>query len=273
MYEDLKIAYYQMDIVWDNKQQNFSDIEREMAEHKDDEVDLLILPEVFTTGFKSKNIADFAEPELGETYQWMQKMAIQYNMVVMGSMFVKNSKGSLHNTLYMVYPDGNYGIYQKRHLFRLSAEHAELTKGTYNVVFPVKGWRIAPYICYDLRFPAWMRNDFVYPSKFRYDVCVVVANWPTRRVDVWKKLLEARAIENMSYVVGVNRIGPDADGVQHSGESRVINYKGNVIDSIAPNESKMAIITLNYREMRHFREVMPFYMDWDDIAVKNGEYL
>jgi len=268
MYDDLKIAYYQRDIVFGDKQKNYEAIEQEMANHKDEGVNLLVLPELFATGLKNKNNIDFAEKERGETYHWMQNLARQYDMVVMGSMVEKDVKDNIFNTLYMVYPNGDFGVYKKRHLFGLGSERKEMSQGIYNIPFSVKGWRIASYICYDLRFPSWMRNDFYYPRKFKYDVCVVVANWPACRNDAWKKLLEARAIENMAYVVGCNRIGKDNNGVEYSGESRVINYKGEVIDTIESNKSKLQIVSLNYRELRHFREDYPFYMDWDNIGFK-----
>ena len=270
MIEDIKIAYYQKDIAWGNRQSNYDDVEKEMAKIKDEEVDLLILPEVFATGFCSKNIYDFSESEYGETFEWMQQLSKNYNTVVLGSCFVKNTNGNIYNTLYMVYPSGNFDIYNKRHLFRLGAEYKELSSGVATESFLVKGWKIAPYICYDLRFPAWMRNSFVSPSDFKYDICVVVANWPSKRMDAWKKLLEARAIENMSYVVGVNRVGKDPDGISYSGESRVIDYKGNVISSIDPNEAKLSVTSLSYQKLKYFRECMPFYLDWDRIEINDS---
>ena len=261
--EDLKVAYLQQDIVWNDKQKNFENIENILSSTTE-QFDLLVLPEVFATGF-GNDILEMAEPIYSDTYMFMSRIAQKYSAVVVGSCFC-SAGDDCYNRLYWVFPDGQNGYYDKRHLFRIGSEYKMLQKGTTNQVFEIKGWKVAPFICYDLRFPVWMRNSF--NDTFAYDLALVVASWPARRANVWKQLLVARAIENMSYVVGVNRIGKDIDGVEFVGDSRVVDFKGTIIDEIEQNKEQLKIVTLSHDYMSAFRTKMPFYLDWDNFDIK-----
>lgn len=262
--EDLKVAYFQCDLAWEDKQQNFADIESELSKTSES-FDLLVIAEAFATGF-TDNIVAVSEPAGGETFNWMSRIAKQYNVAVAGSCFVEDA-GHYYNRLYWIKPSGEWGYYDKRHLFRIGAECEVMTGGRCKTVFEIKGWRISPYVCYDLRFPIWMRNTYN-DGVFDYDLALVAASWPAKRTYVWKQLLVARAIENMAYVVGVNRIGKDANDVAFSGCSMVVNYKGDVLDEVLEGESRLSVVTLSHDKMSAFRERMPFYLDWDKFEIK-----
>jgi predicted amidohydrolase len=262
--EELKVAYFQRDLTWEDKQQNFADIELELSKNTEP-FDLLVLAEAFATGF-TDNIKAVSEPPQSETFIWMSSVSKLHNIAVVGSCFVEDG-GLYYNRLYWVKPSGEWGYYDKRHLFRIGVESEVMTSGASKTVFELKGWRISPFVCYDLRFPVWMRNRCD-AGAFDYDLALVVASWPAKRTNVWKQLLVARAIENMSYVVGVNRIGKDSNDVSFSGDSRVVNYKGDIVDEISTNENCLSIVALSREKLFTFREKMPFYLDWDEFEVK-----
>lgn len=262
--EDLKVAYFQRDLAWEDKQQNFADIEAELSKVSES-LDLLVLAEAFATGF-TDNIVEVSETANGDTFNWMTRIARQYNVAVVGSCFVEDG-GHYYNRLYWIKSSGEWGYYDKRHLFRIGAECEVMTGGECKTVFELKGWRISPYVCYDLRFPIWMRNTYV-NGLFDYDLAVVVASWPAKRTYVWRQLLVARAIENMAYVVGVNRIGRDANDVAYLGSSMVVSYKGDVLDEVPEGETRLSVVKLSYDKMATFRERMPFYLDWDKFEIK-----
>ncbi|MBO7200375.1 MAG: nitrilase family protein [Bacteroidales bacterium] len=262
--KELKVAYFQRDLTWEDKQQNFADIELELSKQSEP-FDLLVLAEAFATGF-TDNIVAVSEPAQGETFAWMKCISKQYDIAVVGSCFVED-EGCYYNRLYWVKPSGEWGYYDKRHLFRIGVESEVMTSGASKTMFELKGWRISPFVCYDLRFPIWMRNR-CNAGVFDYDLALVVASWPAKRTNVWKQLLVARAIENMSYVVGVNRIGKDANDVSFSGDSRVVNYKGDIMDEILVGENRLSVVTLSREKLCAFREKMPFYLDWDKFELK-----
>lgn len=267
MIEDIKVAYYQRFPHWEDKQRNFLDIEAELnIVLTGAGVDLLVLSEAFATGF-TDNIKEVSEPVEGCTFQWMKTIAAKYNTTVVGSVFVKE-QDDVVNRMYWVKPEGEWGFYDKRHLFRLgTTEHELVTAGKDKGIFEVKGWKIRPFICYDLRFPVWFRNKYSVDGGFEYDLALVVASWPSKRVRVWQKLLEARAIENMCYVVGVNRIGEDVKEIKFSGASEVVNYNGEAVDMIPENEEKLSIATLSYEKLMVYRDRMSFHLDWDEYSM------
>lgn len=246
------ITLYQQDIVWGNAEANRQCVEKVLAESP--KSDLFVVPETFTTGF-GDHMAALAEEQEGATLQWARSMAAQYNLLFVGTWIVRD-EGKVYNRLHWVYPDGSFGTYDKGHTFRVSGEADQIARGTRREVFEWRGWRIKPAICYDLRFPKWLRNKSEYSEqKLDYDLLLVCANWPGSRHEAWTTLLKARAIENQCYVVGCNRCGTDGAGIPYTGDSAIIDYKGFVLPGTTA--------TLDKEKLYTFREHWPFYLDFD----------
>ena len=252
------ITIIQSELHWQNPEAN-----RAMFEEKiwqiDQSTDLIVLPEMFTTGF-SMEAKKLAERMDLHTHRWMQQMAAQTNAVVTGS-FICVDNGQYFNRLLWVEPNGSYDYYDKRHLFRMAEEHQTYTGGERLIVKEWKGWKIAPFVCYDLRFPVWSRN-----VNQGYDLAVYVANWPEARRTPWSVLLKARAIENLSYVVGVNRVGKDGNGIPYSGDSAIIDFKGEVIFE-KTQEATIYTTTLNKDALDAFRAKFPAHLDADRFDI------
>ena len=258
---DLKITIIQYDLHWENKEKNLKMFSQKIGAISDP-TDLIVLPEMFTTGF-SMNPNKFAEPMNGETVNWMKEKAQEKECVITGS-FICIENGKCFNRLVWMNADGTYSTYDKRHLFRMANEDSHYTAGQKKIIVELKGWKICPLICYDLRFPVWSRNRF----SADYDLLIYVANWPEIRSYPWKTLLLARAIENQSYVAGLNRVGKDGNDIYHSGDSAVINAKGEIISKIKAHEESCEAITLNYSELAEFRKNFPAMLDADDFEIK-----
>ncbi len=222
--------------------------------------DVIVLPEMFSTGF-SMNAPVLAEAMNVTTTRWLKMMAAQNQALVLGSFQVKEG-GSYYNRLLCVRPEGTYEIYDKRHLFRYGAEHETFTAGNARLVVTWKGWRICPLICYDLRFPVWSRQD----SENPYDLLLYVANWPAARAYAWNTLLRARAIENLSYVVGVNRVGSDGNGIDHLGGSLAADFLGEIITDLGEAES-VKVVQLAKVPLEKYRESFPALLDTDGFSV------
>lgn len=226
--------------------------------------DLIILPEMFTTGF-TMDARAVAEPMNLTTFRWLKQMAAQTGAVVTGS-YVIQEGGNYFNRLIWMQPDGQFDTYDKRHLFRMAGEDGIYTAGTRRIIKEWKGWRICPLICYDLRFPAWSRNHQTESSDFVYDLLLYVANWPAPRRNAWNILLQGRAIENLSYVVGVNRVGTDGNGHPYTGDSAVIDFKGDVLFRHSDTEI-VHQQTLALDDLRAFREKFPANLDADAFTM------
>ena len=251
----MKIALLQTDIVWENKSANLQRCSEMIAALPND-VHLIVLPEMFTTGFSMKP-DELAEREDGQTLQWLRDKATKSEKAIIGSVIIEENK-KYFNRLYFVFPDGSYQTYDKRHLFSMGGENLCFTSGNQRLIVEYEGWRICPLICYDLRFPIWSRN-----LNNVYDLLIYVANWPSARISVWNTLLAARAIENQSYVLGANRCGVDGLGVSHNGQSQAINFKGEQI-ICSENDKEDTIITeLSLNELHTFREKFPAWKDAD----------
>jgi len=260
----LKIAAVQYDIQWLDKSANLAKLET-MVRHffADDHnaVDLLLLPETFSTGFCIDDVT-VKEPEDGGTdLAWLKRMAKAFNCVVAGSVFVKQGEKKA-NRFYWVSPDGAVEYYDKRHLFRLGNEGDFVAQGKARKIFVIKGVRILPQVCYDLRFPVWSRN------KQDYDVMVNVANWPAVRRPIWDTLLKARAIENQAYVVGVNRVGDDGKGVAHSGGTGVIDYVGQPLIQAEDDVQQVISYELDMSALAQFKKDFPAYLDADGFNIE-----
>ena len=261
--QDLKITFIQANLFWKDYRANLDSFSTKIAQIGPP-TDLIILPEMFNTGFvvQPQEIEKTSAPE---TISWMKEKAAELNIPVCGSMIVEEEE-RYYNRFYWVWPDGNTQSYNKRHLFSLGNEHLRFTKGTENILISYKGWKIRPLICYDLRFPVWAKNTYQ-QGEYEFDLLIYVANWPAARSFAWKSLLVARAIENQCYVVGVNRIGPDGNQTPHQGDSGVIDSKGEWISEKVPNAESIQTIELNGQELQEFREKFTVGLDWDEFEI------
>lgn len=255
----LTVTLIQTALYWENPTANRAMLE-EKIHQIDNPTDLIVLPEMFTTGF-TMNAPAVAEPMNLTTFKWMKQMAAHTQAVVTGS-YVVHEAGQYYNRLIWMQPDGTFDYYDKRHLFRMAQEHEHYGAGQRRIVKEWKGFRICPLICYDLRFPVWSRN---YPTN-SYDVLLYVANWPAVRSVPWQTLLRARAIENLSYVLGVNVVGNDPKGNHYSGDSAVIDFGGQALAAQAGHEAVITQ-TLDLEALRAFRERFPAYLDADQFEI------
>ncbi|NNE29094.1 MAG: amidohydrolase [Saprospiraceae bacterium] len=244
----------QADLLWENPSGNRAQLEEYLKELSPDSSDLILFPEMFTTGF-SMGPKSLAEKMGGPTLQWMADWAARLETVVAGSLIIEE-EGSFYNRFVFVFPDGSVQHYDKRHLFTLAGEHIPYTPGEFRTTVDIKGWRILPQVCYDLRFPVWSRNDL------GYDLAIYVANWPSPRKEAWRTLLQARAIENQSYVIGVNRIGNDPNDLNYDGLSAMIEYSGKRLLEL--DQPDMHTVSLNKSELDQFRSKLDFLADQDE---------
>jgi predicted amidohydrolase len=258
--ENLKITVFQGYLFWENTDKNLQNITLRLSGGIREKTDLIILPEMFTTGF-TMNAAELAEPMNGKTMQWMEKTASQYDCVITGSIIIKEG-GKYYNRLIWMRPDGTHQHYDKRHLFARGNEHNTYTAGTQKLFVDLNGWKICPVICYDLRFPVWLRNIEENP----YDLLIVVANWPERRAAHWRTLIPARAVENQSYVIAVNRVGHDGNEVYHSGDSTCIDPNGKVV-YYKRDEEDLYTFSIIGDEVEKVRRALPFLKDSDDFEI------
>jgi predicted amidohydrolase len=256
---DLTITLLQTLLHWHDRALNL-EMFAQKIESITEPTDLIILPEMFTTGF-TMQAPEMAETMGGPTVHWLRNIAAAANAVVTGSLII-TEKGKYYNRLVWMRPDGSYESYDKRHLFRMAGETEVYAGGTERLIVDLKGWRICPLICYDLRFPVWSRN-----GQSAYDLLLYVANWPAARNNAWKTLLPARAIENIAYVAGVNRVGEDGHGHSYSGDSMVVDFKGTVLWSQAEEEYTLTI-TLSYQELADFRTRFPAHLDADTFTLQ-----
>jgi len=259
---NLNVTIIQSDIYWENITANLAAFEEKIWKIKIP-TDLIVLPEMFTTGF-TMNV-DFAEPMNMNTFKWMKQLSSQTGAVITGSYIIKE-KQKYFNRLIWMQPDGEYLFYDKKHLYRNSDEHLHFIAGNEKKIVTWKDWKFCPFICYDLRFPIWSRNISKNNNQPIYDCLIYVANWPSPRHIAWETLLKARAIENLSYCVGVNRIGTDEKGLEYIGGSAVIDYKGNTMVDAESKDCIQSII-LNKEELNDFRQKFPFYLDADNDKI------
>jgi omega-amidase len=260
---DLIISIIQTNLIWQNPQANM-DLLSSKIEALPARTQLIILPEMFTTGFSMD--VSLAEEMDSSSMNWMRQMAIKASAVITGSIMIQQD-GHVFNRLIWMRPDGTYECYDKRHLFRMANEHEHFDAGNSRPVFEINSWKICPLICYDLRFPVWSRNQ-VENELYDYDLLIYVANWPERRTHAWKSLLVARAIENQSFVAGVNRVGLDGNDVSYSGDSIVLNYLGEAISREAKHADFIETITISRSELDNFRKTFPAGLDADKFTIK-----
>jgi omega-amidase len=288
--QDLSVTIIQTSLYWENPTANLANLEEKIAKIST-QSDLIILPEMFTTGF-TMNVKTVAEPMNFTTFKWMKQQAKQTGAVITGSYIVKEGE-KYYNRLLWMRPDGTFEKYDKRHLFRMGGEHNHFAQGKEKLIVELKGWKICPLICYDLRFPVWSRNfqqeeggkeevkmgkeigDNPIPYTYdlipttpnlNYDILIYVANWPAVRSQVWDTLLQARAIENQSYCIGVNRVGGDGMGLNYTGNSAVIDFNGNPLFYQKDTEVINNQI-LSKKELDDFRTKFPAYLDADEFEI------
>lgn len=267
----LTITTIQTNLHWEDKAANL-----QMLEQKINNIvtttEIVVLPEMFSTGF-SMQPEKLAEAMDGETVQWMKKMAVSKKVILTGSVIIEE-KGNYFNRLIWMLPNGQYGIYDKRHRFAYAGEDDHYTAGTKRLITSVNGWKINLLVCYDLRFPVWARQTPAPMGEVgrgpEYDVLIYVANWPERRIHAWKTLLQARAIENQCYVAGVNRVGNDGNDISYSGESMVIDPMGEAL-YYKKGEEDIFTVTLDKRHLNTIREKFPFWKDADDFQLLNDD--
>ena len=254
----MKIALIQSNLYWEDASKNRNNFESKINQ-VNSEVNLIVLPEMFSTGF-TMNASAVAETMQGETVLWMQSIATQKNAAITGSVvIVENEK--YYNRMLFVFPSGEIQYYNKRHLFSLAGEDQTYTSGTQKVVIDYLNWKICLQVCYDLRFPVFARNVE------NYDLLLYIANWPKIRTNAWDILLKARAVENLSYVVGVNRIGLDAHNYEHIGHSQAVDFLGNYI--LEPQETEgVFIVELEKNAMLKTRKKLDFLSDKDVFEIK-----
>jgi len=256
---DIKITLIQTALYWEDPNKNL-DMFTAYLTGIMDSPDLIVLPEMFNTGF-SMAAEKLAESMEGRSISWLAAAAAEQNCPVVTSLIIKETDGYFNRLIWMR-QDGSYACYDKRHLFRMAGETRFFKAGKQRQIIELKGWRFCPQICYDLRFPVWSRN------RGDYDCLIYVANWPALRSFAWKSLLPARAIENQAYVIGVNRVGQDGHGVEFSGDSAVFDPQGRKISRIEPDQQTVATVTLDHLKLIDFREKFQVGLDQDDFDMK-----
>ena len=254
------VALIQPDIVWEDPSANKEAYARSFR-RIESQVDVILLPELFTTGFTMRS-RDLAEPMEGTTMDWMASQARHLRCDLAGSIIISEN-GNYFNRLIWMRQDGSYGYYDKRHLFRMSGEHDHYAPGSNPLIIETRGFRVRPLICYDLRFPVWSRN------RQDYDVLIYLANWPAPRRDVWLALLKARAIENQAYLIGVNRVGTDGMGIEYLGDTMAFDAKGQILTSMEPGIPGIQTISLSIETLSAFRKKFPVWKDADSFTLTN----
>lgn len=261
----LSFTIIQTNLHWEDRDANLSMLEKKIMGIRE-RTEIVVLPEMFSTGF-SMQPAKLAEQMDGRTVQWMKRMAASKKIVLTGSVIIEEN-GHYYNRLLWVLPDGQLGHYDKRHRFAFAGEDKAYTPGHKRLIAQVKGWKINLQVCYDLRFPVWARQQV--NGTPEYDVLLYVANWPERRSHAWKSLLTARAIENQSYVVGVNRVGADGNGIKHSGDSMVLDALGTTLYH-KQDEEDIYTLVLERSGLTEVREKFPFWKDADQFNILSNE--
>jgi predicted amidohydrolase len=278
----LTLTLIQTNLHWEDKLANLAMFEDKIKGIKE-KTEVVVLPEMFSTGFSMKPEL-FAEAMDGATVAWMKSIAAEKKIILTGSVIIKE-EGKYYNRLIWMLPNGQFGFYDKRHLFAYGHEDAHYTAGSKRLIASVKGWKINLQVCYDLRFPVWARQNSPHPltpsprgegeegsggeantGGLEYDILLYVANWPERRIHAWKTLLQARAIENQCYVIGLNRVGNDGNNIYHNGNSMVVGALGEVLYEKLHDED-IYTITLQKDKLEETRNKFPFWKDADKFII------
>ena len=255
---NLHITGIQFDILWENKDYNLRHLESKFLQKLDPETDLVVLPEMFATGF-SMNTSEIAEDMDGRIVNWMLEMANQYNCAISGSAAISEND-SVFNRMVWVSPNGEINFYDKRHLFGYGNETRSYQSGKEKKIIDIKGWKVCPLICYDLRFPVWSRNSE------NFDLLIYIASWPDTRIKAWTSLLKARAIENLCYVIGINRVGADSNNLNYVGKSIIVDHQGESLAYLEDEEAMISAV-LSHEELMSFRNKFGFLEDRDKFEI------
>ncbi|HBF88336.1 MAG TPA: amidohydrolase [Bacteroidales bacterium] len=256
---NLRVSIVQSDLIWEDVSANLSH-HYELIKNLKGKTDLIVLPEMFTTGF-SLQVKQLAQTMNSKTIDWLTQTARELNVAISGSVIIQEND-NFYNRHFFVHPDQKINYYDKRHLFRMGDEHKRFTAGSKQVIVNYKNWRINLLTCYDLRFPVWSRN------RNNYDLAIYVANWPDSRKFVWNTLLSARAIENQIYVIGVNRVGIDGMNLNYSGNSKIIHPKGHAISEIEEYKQNVITTKILKSELEDFRKAFPVLLDSDRFEIE-----
>ena len=254
----MKVAIFQANTVNDEIESNLLRYDS-LLNKLDSDTELLVFPEMFTSGF-SLDI-NYAETMQGRSLKWMKEKAIEKGITISGSLFI-NENDKYFNRHFFVMPNGEYEYYDKKHLFSLSKEPNIITPGNEKRIVNYKGWYIALFTCYDIRFPIWCRNTYS-NNEYGYDIAIYVSSWACERNFAWQSLLVGRAIENMAYTIGVNRVGIDKKGIKYNGSSAILNYKGETLVMAENEKEEIVYHTLDNQSLLLFRQSFPIGKDWD----------
>ena len=258
--QDLKVTLIQSELVWEDITSNLTGFDNKINAIEED-THLIVLPEMFSTGF-TMNAAALAQDMKGSAVKWIIEKSAEKNVDMVGSI-IADDGGKFFNRLVWAKPNGEFFTYDKKHLFRMAGEEKIYSGGTKNITVELNGWRIRPFICYDLRFPVWTRN-----IANQFDAAIFIANWPERRSAHWKALLQARAIENQCYMIGVNRVGTDGNGLSYSGDSSIIDPWGKIIFQKS-HQACTYTNGLSYETLQKSRETFPVWMDADNDIIRS----
>ena len=264
--ETIRVSLFQTDIIWENKSANLISLYEELKKLSG-LTDIVILPEMFSTGF-SMNSHTLAEPITGNTISLLQQWALTFQLAIAGSYIAvdgtecSSQEQKFYNRGFFITPEKKAFYYDKRHLFRMGSEPDSFDAGNQRTLISYRGWNICLLVCYDLRFPVWSRN-----ANNEYDLLIYVANWPESRRQVWDVLLQARALENMSYVCGVNRIGKDGNYIQYNGGSVLYSSKGELLYKCVDNKEEVSTIKIDLSSLRQFRKKFPAWKDADHFTI------
>lgn len=261
--QDLNLTLIQADLVWEDSRKNLDRFQKTIASIHHP-THLIVLPEMFSTGF-TMDVAKCAEPESGPAMEWLREAARSKNCVVAGSVLTRIGEAYFNRFIWMR-PDGHYDHYDKKHRFSMAGEHRVISAGMTQTIVELHGWKISLQVCYDLRFPVWSRNRYGRDG-YAYDVLVYVANWPEVRKEAYSRLLPARAIENQSYVVWVNRVGVDGKANAHSGDSAVYGPDGNTLSLAGPGNEEVLNVALSADTLMHKRKNFLIGPDWDPFSL------
>lgn len=260
----MRIGIFQYNIQWMNPDANNIRVEEEIKKYCSDAVnpklDLLVLPEMYNVGF-STDAHSFAEDMAGKSIAKIKSLAKEFGMAICGSLPIKED-GKVFNRCFFITEDGSVSHYDKKHLFSIGMEREAFSGGDTQTIVSYKGWNISLSVCYDVRFPVWMRN-----KNNNYDILINVANWPTARIDGWTTLLKARAIENQAYVCGSNRIGVDNLCIEYNGQSIVYDFKGKAM-ATAESDEKIIVAEFDKEALEKFRKKFPVWKDADEFEIK-----
>ena len=264
--ENITIALIQSDIVWEERDINLLRYEN-LLQQLPKGVHIALLPETFCSGFVA-SVEKISEEEAVIVRSWLQRQAARHGFAIGGTAMVREGE-KVYNRFYFARPDGVCEQYDKHHLFGLGGEKQHLTAGNKRVVISYLGWNFLPAICYDVRFPIWTRNRWDIENGYEYDMLLLCVNWPSARADILNALIPARAIENQCYVAEVNRIGHDGTGILHSGQSQIVDFKGNILSKSKEGEEEIVIATCSKSALKKFRTKYPFGADQDRFIICN----